>query len=690
MTQAGQGNAGDAAKTTPTATVRAALVAAADRLMMVCLGLGAWGVLSGYALFVLLREQLETHTPWATLAALVVAAGVAWLSEALRERIGPGETHTENDHKLQGDKAGPRLPVMILMLGMFELFVSAWHGVSELRSGELIDTGMVLLGDEMGTRLNATWALVGLALLWVLEGAVLAAVLGRTVFRQANTLPTTHTFREALRPTLRNSGVGALAGAVAGAVGILLTAILMRTIAAVSFMASQPQEWLALVRRASSWGGIAWIIFKPLEWLSRLWMWGTWGWVLTLVALWLVWGYCRSEKKYWPLGLLLAGMAILIISPLLDNFGTLAMLVFLASLVWAVPGALLGASVPLLRGPAAKPQFWSVAGFLAAAILGGVALLRGADQFLSLEIIAGILALVAGIIFWRGGSLAANWPLAALVLALFVGMATRVQQATFQGVLDKLSILVEQPQQKGSAPREISPLERLDRLKNFHTDTSWGLGDQHSLAPAPTPLRDFALAPLTAPATQPATITPPAPTALPALPHLYDFSKQLRGISRTLEDPSITAARSLQLQTAAAQNTQKRTEAFLGDERQVKIYLKDLESSLQAVRDRRQALEEALSTYRKHPLQDPGLDPAQWPDRQGGVALLSLNTLERRLTQQIEHVQSLLAEHRTGLSAGQIFELTVTASLAFWVTVGLLLGWSQRERMEKQDQTSAT
>jgi len=681
MTQAGQGNVGDAAKT-PTAADKGALAAAADSLMMICMGLGAWGVLSGYALFVLLREQLKTHTPWAALAALVVAAGVAWLSEALRERIGPGEAHAEGGHKLQGDKAGPRLPVMILMLGMFELFVSAWHGVSELRRGELIDTGMILLGDEMGTRLNATWALVGLALLWVLEGAVLAAVLGRTVFRQANTLPTTHTFRDALRPTLRNGGIGALAGAVAGAVGILLTVLLMRTIAAISFMTSQPQEWLALVKRASSWGGVAWIIFKPLEWLSSLWMWGAWGWVLTLVALGLVWGYCRSEKKFWPLGLLIAGMAILIISPLLDNFGTLAMLVFLASLVWAVPGALLGASVPLLRGPAARPQFWSVAGFLAAAILGGVALLRGADQFLSLEIIAGILALVAGIIFWRGGSLAANWPLAALVLALFVGMATRVQQATFQGVLDKLSILVEQPQQKGSAPQEFSPLERLDRLKNFHTDTSWGLNDQHSLAPAPTPLRDFMLRPLTAPATQPVQTAPP-------LPHLYDFSKQLRDISRTLEDPSITAARSLRLQTAAAQNTQTQTEAFLGDERQVKTYLKDLASRLQAVRDRRQALEEALSTYRKHPLQDPGLDPAQWPDRQGGVALLSLNTLERRLTQQIEHVQSLLPEHRTGLSAGQIFELTVTASLAFWVTVGLLLGWSQRERMEKSGQASA-
>lgn len=688
----------------------------AGKLVMLCLGLGAWGVLSGYALFVLLREELQIHTPWATLAALLVAAAVTWFTEAVRERIDPSEC----------PKASTRLPVMILMLGMFELFVSAWHGVSELGRGELVDSGLVLLGDELGSRLNAGWALVAMGILWVLEGAVLAAVLGGMVFSQKPQVGSS--LREALRPAARNGGIGALAGAIAGAVGILITVLVMRVIAAVHFMATQPKQWIEMVQRAgSSASWVTWLIFKPVEYLSRLWTWGWWGPLLTILIVVMVFSYCRREKKWWPLVLLVIGMTAMILSPLLDNLGTVFLMMFLGALVWSVPGALLGASVPLLKGPAARPQFWSVAAFLAAAILGTVAIVRGYGPYLTLEVVGSALAALAGIVFWRGGSLTANWPLAALVLALFVGMATRVQQATFQGVLDKLSFLAQQPQYKGQPPPPPSPLDRLDRLKNltrygykpapqFHLDPGaasrpWEtlIGSQAERVlsqPAPHPGTTHPSqrltsrpAPTTAPASQPwqgrvgslaerllrgsasqPGLTLPAPS--PPQPQTYaDIGKLFQ--EALPADPSEAAARELRVQTGLAQNAREQAQLLLGDERVLNDYLQAINGRLEQVRQRQEHLREALAAYRKDPLKNPGTDPDQWPDRRAAVELLQLGTMEHRLDLQAQRVEELIRKHSPLLSAGQTFELTVTASLAFWVTVGLLIGWSQRER-EKQ------
>jgi hypothetical protein len=669
--------------------------------MLICLGLGAWGVLSGYALFILLREQIQARAPWASLAALVVAAAVTWLIEGLRQRIEPGES--KHPHV--------RLPVMILMLGIFELFVSAWHGVWELRSGELVDAGMVLLGDQLSSRLNARWALAALAALWIIEGAVLAAVLGSTVFNQK--VQAGQGLRQAMKPALQNGGIGAAVGAIAGAVGVVIVVLLMRIVAAVHFIATEPGQWLAMVQHAgdsSAWP--VWLLFKPVEYLTRLWMWGWWGPILTIVIIIMLYSYARSEKKWWPFGLLVAGTTILIISPLLDNLGTVFLMVFLGAMVWAVPGALLGASVPLLKGPSAQPQFWSVAGFLAAAILGAVAILRGSGPALAIELVACALALLAGVIFWRGGSITANWPLAAMVLALFVAMATWVQHATFEGVLDKLSFLAQQPQQKGAPPPPPSPFDNLRLYGSRRPLSSAAMGMalapttapstfQPAVAPPPYKLT-LTPEPSTAPSSEPwtrsgsltykllhspPTTSPAGPSQdwtlpHPTLPTPAEWARSLEELSQQFKtiDERQVAADALRKQASQADSERQQAERLLADDHALRDYLGDIKRQLAQLHQRQHELEDAMAYYRKHPLSAAGADPDKWPDRQGAVALLQLDAVERHLTEQAQRIEEMVVRRSPLLSTGQVFELTVTASLAFWVTVGLLIGWNQRQR----------
>jgi nitrate/nitrite transporter NarK len=98
------------------------------RICCVAAFTGAWGVLTGFAIFLLLSQQMDMsesqYAIWKLLAVVVVAVTVVSIIEWLRELIHEG--HSEG-HK----RTVISVLISILLLGVFELCVVAYEEVSK-------------------------------------------------------------------------------------------------------------------------------------------------------------------------------------------------------------------------------------------------------------------------------------------------------------------------------------------------------------------------------------------------------------------------------------------------------------------------------------------------------------------------------------------------------------------------------
>lgn len=613
----------------------------AGGVALLTMGLGAWGVVSGIALFMLLHESQARSSLWVVLLALGVAALVALLTEYLRERIEHGKAHD----------LLTKLPVTVLTLGLFELFITAWHVASEMGREFFIEAGALILGPELAGRLNAPWAAVALAVLWVVEGAVLALVLALRLLKEPGAAPPENVLSwkllaQALRSAGRSALGGAIAGAVAGAIGLVLTVVAIRAAAAVSLMVTEPEQWLALVRRApAAVGASGWMLrmlFLPAQLLTELWMWGAWGPLLTIAAIaFLVW-ICKKEDTWWPLAASIGGLFLVILAPLVGSVSTVLWMAFLAGVVWLVPGFCLGASVPLLRGPASSPRVWSLAAFAAAVALMVVSFVwhRGhfSPPFIGLAAIAGI----AAFIFWLGGDLKTYWPLAALVLSSYVALFTVAQQATFSGILELLSKVSATPTAPGEEP---GVLDELHSLKYFQSS------ELLNLRPTIPRLQDS--------------------------DPIYKMSDEMRSLAGNRPRVSVTPplVRATEEAQAEYEGVEQKLEAqvHVADEER-----RDLARRKDAIEKRREALAKTLDDYLNGKPSRTG-PPDEWPDRKARVVLQKLYFLQHEVEARQKELLSPVESTHGTLSTAELFELSVTGSLAFWVTVGLLVGWSTRQ-----------
>jgi len=144
---------------------------------------GAFGVLISYALFLLWwKQQSSDAHPWTEAAALAAATVVALVIEGLRDLIGRKDTERHHEWSL------PRIISTVLMILFFELFVMAAHKFPELAHGSK-EIGSVVLGPGLSKDTPAGWHVGALAGLWVLAGAVLTFSLSRIVTRPNLSLP---------------------------------------------------------------------------------------------------------------------------------------------------------------------------------------------------------------------------------------------------------------------------------------------------------------------------------------------------------------------------------------------------------------------------------------------------------------------------------------------------------------------
>jgi hypothetical protein len=166
----------------------------------ICAFTGAWGVLTGFAIFVLLHASRDVtpRTFWLGLAVAVVASFVVEsLRESVRGRTGLGTPRSTRVAQGLGT---------ILMLAVFELFVLAAHRAADLFSHprEVEELRNAILGPVLEDAAGATRDLLVMAGLWILAGAAVGAVLGALAVRPGR--------GAGMRRELRAGAVGALAG----------------------------------------------------------------------------------------------------------------------------------------------------------------------------------------------------------------------------------------------------------------------------------------------------------------------------------------------------------------------------------------------------------------------------------------------------------------------------------------------
>lgn len=404
--------------------------------MAICAFTGAWGVLTGFAIFILLHRTRDVapRTFWLGLAAAVVASFVVEsLRESVRGRTGLGTPVSSRIAQGLGT---------VLVLAVFELFVLAAHSAADLASHprEVEELRNAILGPVLEDAAGATRDLLVVAGLWVLAGAAVGAVLGALVVRPGR--------GPGMRRELRAGAIGALAGATAAPLAVVGYILLWRVILALrlaffdpSALARRltafvdptslgvydpPATWYGAALRLAARISAAWVLVPPLGLVVG-------GALVAAVVVGLRW------KRWWPLIVLAALLLPGIAAPLLRDARDLLRLPFMAAVVWIAPAAVLGLAAPLLERPAERSRWWSSIAAALGISVALITLLRLHDaRYLLLTLgLFGVAALLA-----PRGSVEEFWPALALCLAILVtGLSVVVVHltASFHEVLAGVS-----------------------------------------------------------------------------------------------------------------------------------------------------------------------------------------------------------------------------------------------------------
>jgi len=401
-----------------------------SRVQWLCTVMGAWGVATGFAVFILLWTHGRPH-PLTFLAGLLVAALIAYIAELLRDVIKEGVAIPAI--------TGPRVVVTVLLLMIIELVVHAGTALVQLGGdrheaasahSELQEIFAPLAGADSNVMTEA----IGLMIAWMLVGAVVARRLARIISLQV---------RGNRQGLLRGAREGVLGGLIAAPVCALACQMLIRGGHLVSEMVVRGDAWAAEVR--SSLGHLSlnsgWVIALKLPtylWLGAYeilqWGRGAGGVVLAILLGVAMLGVWRYRKLRWVQVAALASLMV-VLAPLPTEVDRLLHVALLAIIVWIVPGFMLGVAAPLLRGAGDEPRLWGLIAFAAAALLSLLTLLKFANPWC--YALAFGLVLI-GLLFFRGAPLREYWPLAAAAMASMVsGVMVFVEKATFFGVMSE-------------------------------------------------------------------------------------------------------------------------------------------------------------------------------------------------------------------------------------------------------------
>ncbi|HXF33489.1 MAG TPA: hypothetical protein VN603_02865 [Candidatus Acidoferrales bacterium] len=622
------------------------------RTALDCALTGAIGILTGFAVFILTWEEQSSVAQF--LGILLLVAIFAAVFEYVRDVIEGSE------HRV----SVPQMVIRLFLLAIFELFITAIHTAASFNKTQLAEVGTAVLGPTLAAQTSAVVNLTLMAVLWIVIGAAVGASLAFAI-------------RSVEDKRLRGLGAGAI-GLAAGALGapcaVLCYVIVTRVVAELRWMFSRPDEWAQNVHNLNErvdWNAWLWPVKAGSGLVLWIYSWfhGTLGLIIACVALTVIVGIALaavSESKdderpyylWWTVAAPVAIFGAPLVGPsIFDDLRRVGQLLLLVGVVWGLPGLLIGLAVPYLREPSHDRKTWAGVAWLAAAFLIAFAYLV---QSAWVAIFAAILS-AAAIAFWRNSSVEEYWPLLALSIATIVLGATKITvAANFLNIQDISRILLDQPLAK------VAPLERKDPFDVLRGSPLFAPLNPASAWLWATPL------PSQSAATWRRNVAEEDSKVEKLLSDAGILAGQLQARSRDNESMSAKLAelrvRDLPKVAEDAENTRTaidgttKAEARLDEENRA---LKNLETQQPAF---------------SFSMPFGGLDVERYRIDKDAA---SLSDTKQRLQTSIAAAQSELTAlegtlQRLKDELAQRFELCVTGSFGFWVTLGLLAGWARR------------
>jgi hypothetical protein len=410
---------------------------------------GGFGVLSGFAIFVLLLEKADK--PWLFVVILAIASVLSAIFEWLREHIEhrPGKVHES--------RSPARFFVFVIIIAFAEFHVMSWETFTQLTTSNEFSTVIFsVLGSALTDSPEFRLHLAMLLGFWVLAGAALALAL----LAQLN--PTRGELREQL---FRGGWIGLRTGALVAPLCLLVYVFVVWLVRGVILLIWEQPTWIANVESLRAMvSGHSWVslvcslVFSAL--LKGVALFGqhpAGPLVVVIVAIAAV--IVLVKNKVWlPAWIIGLGAGVTIMAPLLVNLDAVFQLLLRAAIVWCVPGLVLGAMSPLLRvtSEKEKPKAWASIAFASALVLFILTLLRFKHSW---WLLAPTLLFVAIGIALRKASRADDYwlPMAAALAVLVGGLMLGIQNvATFAGVYDTMHRIT-------TLPSELSPRKSVNR-----------------------------------------------------------------------------------------------------------------------------------------------------------------------------------------------------------------------------------
>jgi MFS family permease len=424
--------------------------------------IGAWGVLNGFAIFILWTQPAPGQTIWSFVLGLAAAAVASWLIETLRERLRPPE-HSEDTKGPEGSRI-TRFALTLVSLATFELFIVGSERSLDVFSNPT-DVGTLrthLLGPSSLSLGGDTRDLITLAVMWILAGAALCGALAGVVM-----LPRSESIAKRSRDGLYTGFIAALAAPMLVLIYVLGT----RVVLALGLAFFHPAEWqqhadaLAprdLVDQSPGVAGGAWwyLVFQIIGPLFTA---GLIGKLEAIAAVLVLFALGKFLDVWWPFLLFLVAIVIAVVAPLSFDLSDLLQFPLLAFVVWLVPGAILGAAAPLLENPSQRARLWASVSVLMGAIVVAVTLLSAYHDkgFLNQDrdfLAAGIVLVGVGVVLLRRDDLQIGWPFLAIAVSLATSAATAVvlhNTASFHKVLTDVAKINSLPASVAGNPNNL-------------------------------------------------------------------------------------------------------------------------------------------------------------------------------------------------------------------------------------------
>jgi hypothetical protein len=663
----------------------------------------ALGIFSGYALYLLWWEQGEKQeSGWTFVWALLAAASMSLAFEFLRGII-------------EGAEHGwtfSRVLTTIIMLAAFELFIISIHDSAELHLATFVNVAGYVFGEQFGQSVGAGTNLAALGGLWL--WVALIVVFKLRTFITKWPYPDSHPepagslgqYVSEMRHDLwRGAKTGFWAGVWWAPVSAILYVVAFRVYFLMANVHSTQPATENLIP-ASHLQGWMWGLLYGTTVIALLGAkyFGPIGIILGILAVTLIVSALASKENRAGVALIPAlSFVVVCCVPIIVNSsarGDVYYLYFMSAVIWGIPATLLGLLAPLLRRPANHPSVWG----LVAAVSAGVMMLVTIARFDSgaqwgerlLLISATVMMLVLAFVLFRGAWTEEVWLCVALSIGLIVwGTASLLQSVNLLGMQNTAQSLITLPV---SPPDDSSPFDGVfASLQNIDYESTI------DLTPSDSPLG------LLPPGVDNVLFIENSCSMMRAFTPEQDAIYQKNLAQAVADDNAATnadnsTADKVNNETAGFAQTLANTLA--GAQAQIpeadppgpqivevrrRIATVDtLDASLHAeLAAAKKPLHAAFSRIAQPtgPCQtdmDAELALLATADRQRSAAHQNLEQAQQTSVAQFQTDISTIEDERPALEAqlnnlqlvqAQHLELTMTSSLGFWLTIGLLAIW---------------